>query len=119
MIFRSICFQVDETELFKHFFCRYFKVAYDVIKCRSTFVRNGITNKSCKARTIVLKKITKIYVQQHKLEYTFSAVIILINLNKTAIQAFLQFSVSFICLETYTKNPFSCDLRKLIFWAAF
>ena len=39
------------------------------------------------------------------------------NLNKTATQDFLQFSVSFMCLEAYTKNPLSFDLRKLFFLA--
>ena len=35
----------------------------------------------------------------------------MINLNKTATQAVLQFSVSFMCLEAYAKNPLLFDLR--------
>ena len=38
------------------------------------------------------------------------------NLNKTATQDFLQFSVSFMCLETYTENPNFPKLGKSIFW---
>ena len=56
MAFRSMCYQVVETEPFKHFFCSYFKVMHDFNKCRSTFVRSGIISKVCKVRTIVLKK---------------------------------------------------------------
>ena len=67
MTFRSICFQVVKTEPFKHFFCSYFKVIHDFIKCRSTFIRSGIISIVCKVRTIVFKKqITKIYVKQQR-----------------------------------------------------
>ena len=65
MTFGGICFQVVETETFKHFFSSYFKDIHGFIKCRSTFARSSITSKVCKVRTIVLKKqITKIYVKQ-------------------------------------------------------
>ena len=47
--------------------------------------------------------------------YVFSAVIIWVNLNKTAVQAFWQFSVSFMCLETYTKNTLLSNLRNCFF----
>ena len=54
--FRSIYFQIVETELTKHFFfSSYFKVIHDFLKCRSTFVSSGIIIKVCKVRTIVLK----------------------------------------------------------------
>ena len=66
----SICFQVVETEPSKHFFCSYFEVIHDFIKCRSTFVRSGIISKVCKVRTIVLKKqITNICVKQQRRKY--------------------------------------------------
>ena len=45
-----------------------------------------------------------------------SAAILWINHSKTGTQFFLQFSVSFICLEAYTKNPPLFDLQKLFFW---
>ena len=48
--------QVVETEIFKHFFCSYFKVVHDFIKCSPTFVRSGIVSKVSKVRNIVLKK---------------------------------------------------------------
>ena len=53
---RSICFQVEETETFKQFSWKYFKVIHDFIKCRFTFVRNGIISKVCEFKTMVLKK---------------------------------------------------------------
>ena len=62
MIFRSICFQVIKAVPLKYFFCSYFKLIHDFIKYKSTLPRSGIISKVCKFRTIVLQKITKIYV---------------------------------------------------------
>lgn len=42
-----------------------------------------------------------------------------ISHNKTATQTFSQFSVSFICLNTYNKNPLLSDLWKSAFWTEF
>ena len=50
------------------------------------------------------------------LDWECCAVIVWINLNKTATQAFSQFPVTFKCLEIYTKNSVSSNLRKLVFW---
>ena len=62
------CFQVVETGPCKHFFCRYFKVVHDFIKCRSTFIRIGVISKIY--RTIVLKKqIRNIYVKKQRPRY--------------------------------------------------
>ena len=69
MTFRSICFQVVETEPFKKNLSSCFKVMYNFIKCKSAFARSGII-KVCKARSIVLKKqITKTYVKQYRFTY--------------------------------------------------
>ena len=35
--------------------------------------------------------------------------------SSSSTQAILQFSVSVMCIETYTKIPLSADLRKLVF----
>lgn len=68
--FRNKLFQVVETELFKHLFCSYFKIIYDFIKFRSTFLRSGIIRKMSKVKTIVLKKqITKACVEEQRLKY--------------------------------------------------
>lgn len=48
----------------------------------------------------------------------YSAVIILINLNKTVSQTFLGF-LSFTYLEAYSKNSLSFDWRKLFFWTGY
>ena len=72
MAFGSVCFQVVETEPFKHLFCSCFKVIHDFIKCRSTLVRSGIISKVCKVWSIVFKKqITKIYVKQQRPKVAF------------------------------------------------
>ena len=47
MQLKSISIQVVQTEPFKYFFCCYFKVTYDLIKSRSTFI-SGIISKICK-----------------------------------------------------------------------
>ena len=52
MAFGSICFQVVETEPFKHFFCSCFKVIHDFIKCKSTLIRSGIS-KVCKENNAI------------------------------------------------------------------
>ena len=70
MTFGRVCFQVIETEPFRYFFCSYFNVILDLIKCRSALVRSGIISKVCKVWAIVLKKqITKIYVKQKRSKY--------------------------------------------------
>ena len=38
------------------------------------------------------------------------------NLTKLQHKLFLYFPVSYICLDTYTKNLYPSDLRKLVFW---
>ena len=82
---------------------------------------NKITNKFFLAGNKVMPEMN---LRQHKgriqkfketEDSRYSAVIIRINLNKTATQAFLQISLSFMCLETYTKNPLSSDLLKSFF----
>ena len=69
MTFKSIYFEVVETEPFKLIFYSYFKVIHDFTKCRSTLVRSGII-KVCKVRTRVLKKqITIVCVKQQRPKY--------------------------------------------------
>ena len=70
MTFRSIWFQVVETEPFKHFFCSYFDIMHGFIKCMPLFVNKGIISKVSKVRTKVLKKqITMIYVKYKRSKY--------------------------------------------------